>query len=437
MNIMNILYVSQYFPPEIGAPAARVSELSRIWSERGHKVTVLTGFPNHPTGVVHSGYRGKLRRLILREQIEGTRVERTWLIPLPNRKSWERILNYSSFCLSAAIRGLFLGGHDVIIASSPQLLVGLAGLLIAKAKRLPFILEIRDLWPESLVAVGVSDSKSMLFRMLGAIAGLLYRHADHIVVVSPAFRRHLAERWDVSPQKVSVVLNGVDTELFHPSVDTTLVAKECGLRDKFVVSFIGTIGNAHGLNTIVESARQLKDVAPDVLFLVVGEGAEKEKLERLVLDAGLNNVRIVGQQPRARIPAFICASDLCLVLLKKSEVFKTVIPTKMLEFMACGRPVVLGVEGVAREILETAGAGIAVPPQDPDALVRVIQRLHANAGLRASLGQNGTRFIAASLTREWTADEYLNVLSAYARKAAEATGKVRFAKPQPTSQITG
>src|SRR5271163_134765 len=177
---MKILYVSQYFPPEMGAPAARAAELSRHWARSGHEVTVLTGFPNHPTGAVPPEYRRKFRHLIAHEQTGGVSVVRTWLLPFPNRKAHERILNYSSFCASAASTGLFLSRPDVVIATSPQLLVGLSGWWLARCKRVPFVFEVRDLWPESLAAVGVGEENSILHRALARIANFLYRHADHI-----------------------------------------------------------------------------------------------------------------------------------------------------------------------------------------------------------------------------------------------------------------
>ncbi|HEX2598728.1 MAG TPA: glycosyltransferase family 4 protein, partial [Terriglobales bacterium] len=206
---MRILYVSQYFPPEMGAPAARVSELAQHWSRAGHDVTVLTAFPNHPTGVVPPPYRGKLRRLVLRERSANINVIRSWLLPFPNRKAYERILNYSSFCASAAITGTFIRRPDVLIATSPQLLVGLAGWAISRVKRVPFIFEVRDLWPESLAAVEMSHAGSPLSRILGAIAGFLYRNSEHIVVVTPAFKDFLIEHWQVPAGKISVVENGV------------------------------------------------------------------------------------------------------------------------------------------------------------------------------------------------------------------------------------
>jgi len=407
---MKILYISQYFPPEMGAPAARAAELARHWANDGHEVTVLTGFPNHPTGIVPQEYRRRLRRLVSRENVGGANLVRTWLLPLPNRKAYERTLNYSSFCASAAVTGLFLPRPDVIIATSPQLLVGLAGWWLARWKNVPFVFEVRDLWPESLAAVGMGSENSLLHRALGRIARFLYRHAQHIVVVTPAFRDYLVERIGIQPEKISVVENGVETDLFRPDRPDANLRRELGAEGKFVVSYIGTMGMAHGLETLVEAAAQLQVSAPQVLFVLVGEGADKERIIAMARTRSLTNLRFVDQQPREKIPAYICVSDACLVVLKRSEVFKTVIPTKMLEFMACARPVILGVDGQARKIIEQARAGIFVEPEDSAALARTILHLAGNADLRATLGRNGRQYIVQHLSRQRTAEAYIVVL---------------------------
>jgi glycosyltransferase involved in cell wall biosynthesis len=407
---VKILYVSQYFPPEMGAPAARVDELSRYWARDGHEVTVLTGFPNHPTGVVPPEYRKKFRRLVAREKTGGVKVIRTWLLPFPNRKTYERILNYSSFCFSAACTGIFTERPDVVIASSPQLLVGLSGWCVARRKGSRFVLEVRDLWPESLKAVGVGSEASLVYRALARIAGFLYRKADQIVVVTSAFKDHLVQHWRVAPEKISVVENGVEAELFSPRTESNLRMELCA-EGKFVVSYVGTMGNAHGLQTVIEAAERLQSVAPQVLFLLVGEGAEKQQLVSMARSRGLTNLRFVDQQPREKIPAYICASDACLVLLKKSEIFKTVIPSKMLEFMACARPVILGVQGQAQQILENAQAGICIEPENSSALAQAVLRLADNEQLRETLGRNGRRHVLQNFSRRQSATAYIEVLS--------------------------
>jgi colanic acid biosynthesis glycosyl transferase WcaI len=407
---VKILYVSQYFPPEMGAPAGRASELARRWAEDGHDVTVLTGFPNHPTGRVPSEYCDEFRQFVTRERMDGVNVVRTWLWPLPNRRAYERILNYSSFCLSSALTGVFQSRPDVVIASSPQLLVGLSGWWLAFCKRVPFVFEVRDLWPESLSAVNAGSEESWLHRGLAKVARFLYRKANGIVVVTPAFKDHLIRRWQTPADKISVIENGVETSLFRPQGTNPDLRRDLGADGKFVVSYIGTMGMAHGLELIVEAATRMQHTSPEVLFLLVGEGAEKESIQSLASSRGLANLRFVGQQPREKIPEYIAASDVCLALLKKAELFKTVIPTKMLEFMSCARPVILGVEGQAQKIVVEAQAGICIEPESVDELVRAVTRLAVDPELRESLGRNGRRYVQQRFSRRSTAKAYLEVL---------------------------
>ncbi len=407
---MKILYVSQYFPPEMGAPAARAAELARHWVNDGNDVTVLTGFPNHPTGVVPPEYKKQFRRLVTREVWNGIRLVRTWLLPFPNRKPYERMLNYSSFCLSSALTGLFIRKPDVLIATSPQLLVALSGWWLGALRRVPFVFEVRDLWPESLAAVGVGEGSSPLNWVLGKIAGFLYKRSDHIVVVTKAFKTFLIENWKVPAEKISVVENGVETELFSPQPDAAAKKRELGLEGKFLVCYVGTMGLAHGLETLIQAAEVLRKVNPQVQFLLVGEGADKERIESLARERGLANMTFLGQQPRETIPRFISASDACLVMLKKTDLFKTVIPTKMLEFMSCERPVILAVDGQAREIMEAGNAGIFVEPESAEQLVEAVQRLASDPGSRERLGRNGREHIVKHFSRQQTAWDYLTIL---------------------------
>jgi glycosyltransferase involved in cell wall biosynthesis len=407
---VKILYISQYFPPEMGAPAARVSELARHWVQSGHQVTVLTGFPNHPTGVIPPDYKGKFRQVVYRETVDNVRVVRTWLLPFPNRKAHERILNYLSFCLSASLTGSFLSQPDVIIASTPQLFVGLSGWWLGRVRKAPFVLEVRDLWPDSITASGMGREGSMPIRVLRAVAGFLYRSCEHIVVVTRAFREDLVSKWAVPPEKISIVENGVETDLFTPDGGKDTAKSALGIQGRFVVSYIGTLGLAHGLSTVLQGAAQLQATLPEILFLFVGEGADKERLVSLAQDRGLRNVLFLSEQPREKVPSVIRASDICLVPLKKADVFKTVIPTKMLEFMACGRPVILGVDGQARQVLDGAQAGVFVEPENQVALVQAIKHLYQDSTLRQTLGLNGRNYIMEHLSRERTAKLYTTVL---------------------------
>jgi len=336
------------------------------------------------------------------------------------------MLLFTSFAVSAVLRGLFLPKPDVVIATSPQLLVGLSGLIIATWRRVPFIFEVRDLWPESLEAVGVSSRKSMVTRALGRVAGLLYRRADHIVVVTHAFKTHLQREWAVPAEKISVVVNGVDDKMFSPQTEPKAIVEEFGLQGRFVVGYIGTIGNAHGVETLATLAELLNASDPEILFLVVGEGAERAKLEELAAEKSLTNLKVFPGQPRERIPAIIAASNVCLVLLKKSELFKTVIPTKMLEFMSCGRPLVAGVEGEAADLINRARGGICVTPGDAQGLADAVRLLRGSDRMREQMGHDARQFVARELSREGTAQAYLGVLQSVANVPPGPQAKARI-----------
>ena len=249
-----------------------------------------------------------------------------------------------------------------------------------------------------------------MFRSLSGLSKFLYRTSDHIVVVTPAFKRELVAKWQVKPENISIIENGVETDFFNPDGAAAAYKRKLGLNKKFVVSYIGTLGQAHGLHTALASAAKLQSSIPNIFLLFVGEGAEKERLLAHARANQLHNVSFLPEKLRTEIPAVIKASDICLVLLKKAEVFKTVIPTKMLEFMACGRPVILGVDGQAREILEHAQAGFFVEPENSAALTNAIRRLYADADLRKTLGENGRRYIVEHYSRHEKAHAYTEVL---------------------------
>ena len=422
---MKILYISQYFPPEMGAPAGRVFELSRHWVRAGHDVTVLTGFPNHPTGVVPPAYRAKMRRLVSREEVEGIRVVRTWLWPLPNRRALERILSFASFCLSSGLVGIFLRRPDVVIATSPQLLVGLTGWWVSRIKRVPLVFEVRDLWPESITVspVARSSAGSVVTRLLGALCHFLYRSSEHVVAVTTPIKEKLIDEWAVRPEKISVVPNAVETDFFTPDGATEAAGAGPQANGEFVVSYMGTMGLAHGLGTALQAAAELRQEYPDILFQFVGEGAEKESLLSQAEAMGVSNVRFVSQQPRDSMPALIRSSDLCLVLLRKVDVFRTVIPSKLLEFMACGRPVILGVDGEARRIVDEAQAGVFVQPEDSAALGRAVVQLYRDSEARRTMGRNGRSYVAEYFSRARTAKEYLNVLESVSVNGRRRTAR--------------
>jgi glycosyltransferase involved in cell wall biosynthesis len=303
----------------------------------------------------------------------------------------------------------------VVIATSPQILVGVSGWAVGAVRSLPWVFEVRDLWPESLVGVGQTAAGTSLYRGVGHVANFLYRRATHIVVDGEWKRRHLIQQ-GLEERRISVIRNAIEEDYcLDPCSDRAQEARhalrqELGLREEFVLLYAGTLGMAHGLETVLLAAARLRGRG-EVAFLVIGEGAEREQLLARSRELRLTNVRYLGKQPREKVPAYLLAADACLVPLRRSEVFKTAIPSKMFEAMAAARPVILGVEGEAKEILLEAGGGIAVPPDDPEALANAILRLRQCPELARALGANGRCAVREKYSCRQQARAYLELLA--------------------------
>jgi glycosyltransferase involved in cell wall biosynthesis len=402
---MRILFISQYFPPEMGAPAARTFELARRWVAMGAQVTVVTAVPNHPTGIVPESYR---HRRVFEEETHGIRVIRTWIYAAANRGIWRRSLNYISFLASALLVGCRRAGPcDVVIATSPQFLVGIAGFVAARLRGVPFVFEVRDLWPDSIAALDVLREGSVL-RALRRIEMSLYRAAALIVGVAHSTRDELVRR-GVDPEKIVIVPNGADAEVFCELEKYNGIRESLDLGRKFVVSYVGTHGMAHGLETVLESADELRH-HDDIEFLFVGDGAQREHLEQVAASRLLRNVRFVGVQPRERIPSYIATSDVSLVPLRRKPLFAKVLPSKIFEIMGCARPLILGVEGEARAAVLEADAGLCVTPEDPRALSSAILQLYRDPERAAALGRNGREYVRRNFSRDELAQRYMRVL---------------------------
>jgi glycosyltransferase involved in cell wall biosynthesis len=409
---MHILYVSQYFPPETGAPAARVSELARAWVEAGHQVTVLTGLPNHPTGIVPPEYQ---HRVLVREDFHGVRVVRTWIYAAANRGRLRRSLAYASFAASATLWGqLHVARPDVLVATSPQFLCAVAGHAIARLRSLPFVFEVRDLWPESIVAVGALPEGHPIVRGLTLVERYLYRQADRIVVVTDSFSSRLRER-GVAANKIDVVKNGVDLERFVPGSRDTPLRARLGLAGKFVVSYVGTHGMAHGLDRVLDVAAALRP-QNQIRFLFVGEGAERRRLQARAKAEALDNVLFLGPLPRDAMTEVYATSDLCLVPLRKTELFQSVLPSKIFEILAMARPLLLSVDGEARALVEASGAGVYVPPEDASAMAETILRLAQDPAACRAMGDRGRAYVAEHFDRKRLAVRYLGILQAVATR---------------------
>jgi glycosyltransferase involved in cell wall biosynthesis len=410
---LNILFISQYFPPEMGAPAARTYELARSWVKVGHRVTVLTAFPHHPTGVIPEGYRGKV---FLREQVDGIEVVRSFVYATANKGFFRRTLSYVSFMCSAVLFSPWVrGDFHVVIATSPQFFVAVAGYAISRLKQRPFVFEVRDLWPESIVAVGALKNPFVI-DFLTEVEHFLYDRASLIVGVAESTRRILAER-GISPDRIEIIPNGIDPELFRCPSGGMEVRKGYHLEDKFIVSYIGTHGMAHALHRVLDAANLLRG-EEGIHFLFVGEGAEKEDLIQYSERLALRNVTFVGKQEHSAVPAFLNASDVSLVPLRDAPLFSAVLPSKMFEIMGAGRPVILGVRGEARELLERVEAGLCVAPEDPEQLRDAILRLYRDRDLGRRLGENGRRFVMMHHSRERLAGQYADLLQRVADRSA-------------------
>ena len=404
---MRILFLTHYFHPEGNAPATRVTEMTRRWVARGHDVTVITGAPNVPDGVVYPGYRN---RLVQRETHDGVRVVRVWTYLAPNKGTARRILNYVSYMLSATLAGLFVRRPDVVIATSPQFFCGWAGVLVSRARRRPFVLEVRDLWPESIEAVGAMRSRRLL-RVLEWLELRMYAAAAKIVTVGEGYRVKLLER-GVPAARIEVVPNGVDLAAFLAGADGTKVRERYGVGDRFVCAYIGTIGMGCGLEVVLRAARRLRaEGRRDLLFLLVGDGAVREELEASARAEDLSPwVMFTGRQPKSDMPAFLAATDACLVHLTRTKLFETVLPSKIFEAAAMRKPIVLGVAGFAADLVSGAGAGICIEPENETELLAAVDRLAGDRGLAHRLGDAGYERIATRYSYDRLAAEYAELL---------------------------
>jgi len=402
---MRILFISNTFPPERNAGAVRTYAHCRRWVEMGHSVTVITGPPNYPDGVLYPGYRN---RWLSREELDGIRIIRTWMFLAANRGFGRRILNYLSFMVTAIFASFFAPRCDVVIGTSPQFLVAVAAWVAAVTRRCPFVFEVRDLWPEAIVAVGAMRGGRAI-SLLHSLARFLYRQATCVVALTHAFREALIE-YGVDPARIVVITNGVDLKQFRPGPRQNSVRQELGLGDRFVASYIGTLGMAHGLETVLDAAEQLRD-RDDIRFLIIGNGADSDHLAEEHRRRGLKNVLLLRGQPHHRMPEFLAASDVSLVLLRKTDLFKTVLPSKMFEAMGAARPIILGVQGEAAEILRAAECGVLVEPENAAQLAEAVKRLQADPDRCRQLGENGRAFAERFYNRDGLAQEYEETLA--------------------------
>lgn len=383
-----------------------MSELAKAWAEAGHEVTVVTGIPNHPTGIVPEEYRGVIFR---RERLGRVHVWRNWLYATPNEGFVKKTLSHLSFMLSTLVLSVpRLRRRDVLIVSSPSFFVVITVCLAHWIWRVPYIFEVRDLWPGVFVELGVLKNR-LLIRLLEGLEMFLYRRAARVVVVTESFRDVLVRR-GLPSESVVVITNGVDTAAFHPAPeDGADIRRQHALGGDFVVLYIGAHGISHALVSMLDVAGRLAGT-PGVQFVFVGEGAEKQRLVAAAAAMGLPNVRFLPSQPRDRVNGWYNAADVVLVPLRNIPLFETFIPSKMFEILAAARPIVGSVRGEARRILERSGGALVVDPEDAAAIAGAVARLRADPALRAALGRTGVEFVRTEYDRTALAQRYLQTL---------------------------
>jgi glycosyltransferase involved in cell wall biosynthesis len=403
---VKILIVTHYFPPETGAPQARLSGLAAAWAADGDEVTVLTGMPNHPTGVIPPQYRGAIRR---RERRDGYRVLRTWLYATPNEGVARKTLGHLSFMASSVLLGARASGRaDVVMVSSPTFFSIGAGALLARLKRARLVVEVRDLWPAIFSELGVLTNRRLI-RLLERLELAAYAAADTVVVVSDGFRANLIGR-GVPAAKVHTIRNGVDPGEFEPraEADPELRAGLGAGPGDCLVLYAGTHGISQGLTSVADAAAEL-DGEPGIRFAFVGEGADKARLEQRVADGGPGHVTLRPGVPHEQVPALLAAADICLVPLRDVPLFSSFIPSKMFECLAAGTPVVGMLAGEAAQILREAGACV-VPPGDSAALAEAVRALAADPGRRAEMGRQGRCYVEKYFDRATLARHYRKLL---------------------------
>ena len=406
---MHILFLTDNFAPETNAPASRTHEHTKRWAAAGHRVTVVTTAPNFPAGKIFEGYRNRVWQ---REWIDGVEVIRLWTYITANEGFLRRTLDYVSFMVSAILATPFLPRPDVIVSTSPQFFTPCAAYVVSRLKRRPWVFELRDLWPDSIVAVGAMN-ETTLIRALRKLEYFLYRKATRIVSVTQSFREILSKN-GIDPGKIEVVPNGADLEAYRPGERSEMLAEKFGCKGKFVAAYVGTIGLAHGLGTLLDAAEQLRE-RDDIAFVLVGAGAEEKALMAEAGRRGLDNVHFAGSVSKAEVREYWRFCDVALVLLRDSPLFRHVLPSKMFEAMSTERPIILGVKGESEAVLKEANAGIAIPPEDSRALAAAILQLATDREQRIAMGKTGREFVTSRYNRDVLANRMLAVLEQAAR----------------------
>ncbi|HWQ89814.1 MAG TPA: glycosyltransferase family 4 protein [Desulfitobacteriaceae bacterium] len=401
---MHILMLTQYFPPETGAAQVRLFEVAKAIQAQGHQIEVVTAFPNYPTGVIPPEYQGKF---FLRDSIGGIPLYRTWIYPVQRGRFWKRLLNYFSFVFSACYGIVKAGPADYIFVESPPIFIGFTMFFARLLKRAKIILNISDLWPESAISLGLVKNK-LLIGLTSLLEGHMYKAAWRISAQTEGIIQSLTQR-GIAPDKMVFLPNGVDPELFTPRpADQELVAR-LQLQDKLVVLYAGTIGYAAGLEVALQAAEKLR-AHPEIVFLLVGDGTEKPRLQKLAAEMQLPNVRWLPFQPLAEIVRYYNLAVLSLVTLRRYKLAEGVRPSKLFPGLASAKPVIYVGEGEGARIMAESGGGVVIPPEDPEQLAKTILELTADPERCRELGEKGRKYVSENYTWQVLVAQWLKDL---------------------------
>jgi len=410
---LKILVVHQYFLGKDDAGGSRWNQFASYFAQAGHEVTVLAGMVHYAKGTKPPEYKG---RFIVRERpAPGVTVYRCHVSESYNKSFLGRFWAYLSFAFSSTLAGvLYASRPDVIIATSPPLTVAPTMWLLSVFHGVPGVFEVRDLWPESAIDTGVLTSRPLIW-LSYRLEALAYRRASWVNVLTPAFEETLVARKGVPPRRISMIPNGADLDIMAPGPKDNQVRRRLGLEGKFVVSYFGAHGRANRVGQLLDVAERLKGTAPDVRILLVGDGMEKPALVEDARGRGLDNVIFVDSVPKAQVCDYINASDVCTAVLMKNDTFKTVYPNKVFDYMSCKRPTIVAIDGVARKLVEDAGAGLYAEAENPEAFIRATMTLKNDPALMTEMGERGYSHVREHYSRDGLARRYLAVLERLTR----------------------
>lgn len=402
---MRVLFISHYYPPEIGAASNRIGYFARYLAKNDHEVSVLTNSPSYPENKIYEGYENRFTIKIE----NGVTIYRTKIFLSAKKSFTSRLAHYLSFVISSFVARRKIPRPDIIFASSPPLFTGIIGVIFKKLWKIKLIIDIRDIWPESVESVGAVRNKSLL-KQGERLAKWIYKNADHITATSPGIEKKILQALQAKEPHITVLPNGAELDIFRPDIKGGHIRKIWNLGDKFVALYTGNLGLAQAPEVILKAAEILKN-DQNILFLIVGSGVFLKKLQEESQKKNLTNIIFTGPRPRVEMPQFVAASDVCIIPYKASDTFRNTFPSKMFDYMAGGKPIIINLKGEASNLIEKAECGACIAEESALALAGKIAEFQKNPKESSDLGQNGRKFVENAYTREKISEELLKLLA--------------------------